>query len=121
MAEFLFVYGTLHPDRAPEEIAEAVNKLRPLGAGTTRGELHDLGEYPAVFLESRNRSLVKGLVFALPEDAETLASLDRYEEFQPSDPENSLFIRAKRLVTFADGTRRRCWVYLYNRPLPIAS
>jgi gamma-glutamylcyclotransferase (GGCT)/AIG2-like uncharacterized protein YtfP len=121
VADGLFVYGTLNPDRAPEEIASVVKKLRPLGRGTIRGKLYDLGDYPAVVVDGDRGDKVPGSVFALPDDPETLASLDEYEEFTPSDPQNSLFVRSKRIVTFADGRRRRCWVYLYNRELPQAS
>ncbi|QHN04918.1 gamma-glutamylcyclotransferase [Granulicella sp. WH15] len=116
----LFVYGTLHPERAPEEIAAAVGKLRPVGQGTIRGKLYDLGEFPAVVVNGGRGQKVSGSVFALPDDPETLASLDDYEEFSPSDPTNSLFVRSKRMVTLADGRRRLCWVYVYNKELPKA-
>ncbi|HWZ51240.1 MAG TPA: gamma-glutamylcyclotransferase family protein [Granulicella sp.] len=116
----LFIYGTLHPERTPEEIAGVVSRLRPVGEGTIRGRLHDLGEYPAVVVDRGRRQKIAGSVFALPDDPEALASLDEYEEFRPADPQNSLFIRAKRMVTLANGRRRRCWVYLYNKELPQA-
>ena len=120
MADDLFIYGTLHPERAPEEIAGVVSRLRPVGEGTIRGSLHDLGEYPAVVVNGDSRQKVAGSVFALPDDPDALASLDEYEEFRPEDPQNSLFIRSKRIVTLANGRRRRCWVYLYNKELPQA-
>ena len=118
MKQRLFVYGTIHPDRAPAEIKAVVKKLVPIGQGTISGTLqHDLGPYPALTLNGKKTQRVRGAVFALP-DAETLRRLDRYEEYLPADPENSLFIRSKRLVTFDDGTRRFCWVYTYNQKLP---
>jgi len=82
--------------------------------------LYDLGEYPAVIARRQSPNIVKGAVFALPDDSDTLASIDEYEEFIPSDPQNSLFIRSKRKVTFPDGSQRFCWVYLYNKDLPKA-
>ncbi len=117
MATDLFVYGTLHPDRAPAEIARVVKRLRLLGTGTIRGKLYELGEYPGVVVHPSHRDKVPGFIFALPEDRDTLSQLDDYEGFRPTDPANSLFIRAKRTVTFAEGHRRRCWVYLYNGAL----
>lgn len=120
MANDLFVYGTLHPERAPEEIADVVEKLRPVGHGTIRGTLYDLGEYPGVVVDGPRRQKIPGSVFTLPEDPKALAELDRYEEFHPADPAKSLFIRAKRMVTLANGTRRLCWVYVYNQQLPQA-
>ena len=121
MKEGLFVYGTLHPDRAPEEIKEVVKRLTPLGRGTVVGQLHDLGEYPALIVGGKRRERVPGAVFALPDDPAALQALDRYEEFQPADLENSLFVRLKRTVTLENGSRKRLWVYLYNQKLPQAS
>lgn len=115
MKQHLFVYGTLHPDRASEEIRDVVNKMVPIGAGNIAGTLHDLGEYPALTLDGDKKQQVKGTVFALPDDPEALRRIDQYEEYIPAEPSNSLFIRAKRLITLDDGTRRFCWVYIYNR------
>lgn len=117
----LFVYGTLHPDRAPEEVRSVVRRMKPLGDGTVVGKVHDLGEYPALVVDGTRKQRIPGSVFALPDDPQALPALDRYEEFTPEDPKNSLFIRSKRTVTLAGGKRKRCWVYIYNRELPKAS
>jgi gamma-glutamylcyclotransferase (GGCT)/AIG2-like uncharacterized protein YtfP len=114
MKQCLFVYGTLHPDRAPAEIREVVSKLVPVGPGTIGGTLHDLGEYPGLTLDGE-KQLVRGTVFALPDDAEVLRRLDQYEGYFPREPSNSLFIRSKHLITLDDGTTLSCWVYVYNR------
>ena len=45
MAERLFVYGTLHPDRAPKEIADIVSHFRRVGHGTIRGVRYELADY----------------------------------------------------------------------------
>jgi gamma-glutamylcyclotransferase (GGCT)/AIG2-like uncharacterized protein YtfP len=117
MKQNLFVYGTLHPDHAPKEIRSVVKKMVPVGSGTIAGNLHHLGDYPALTLDGKKKQRVKGTVFALPDDPETLQKIDQYEEYLPNDPSNSLFIRSKRLVTLGDGTRRLCWVYIYNQPI----
>jgi len=113
MSDLLFIYGTLHPERAPSAIAAAARRLRPVGAGTIHGRLLDLGEYPGVVLEETEGSEVSGEVFEVP-DAETLARLDAYEDYRPAEPEASLFLRMETEVAMSDGTRRSCWVYLYN-------
>jgi gamma-glutamylcyclotransferase (GGCT)/AIG2-like uncharacterized protein YtfP len=118
MPEHLFVYGTLHPDRAPREIAAEAKKLRPVGPGTICGKLYHLGAYPGVVVPAGTRGRVAGFVFALPEDEDILPRLDAYEDFRPADPESSLFVRAQCTVTLADDRRVRCWVYVYNQPLP---
>ncbi len=115
----LFTYGTLHPDRAPDEIQDVVMRLTPLGSGTVLSEVHDLGEYPALILNGK-RKPVEGTLFALPDDPEALRKLDAYEEFNPHDPGTSLFRRLKRVVTLSDGRKERHWVYVYNRELPLA-
>lgn len=110
----LFVYGTLSPRHAPPEIAATVRRLRPLGPASVRGRLYDLGEYPGAILSPRSRSVIRGEVFELPSDAQTLSSLDNYEGFEPGKPGSSLFVRQTRTVDMDDGTRLRCWVYVYN-------
>lgn len=114
MDQYLFVYGTLSPRRAPAEIAGAVRRLRRMGPGTVRGKLYDLGEYPGAVLSRTSRSQVRGEIFELPEDPEVLRSLDDYEGFKPGSPKGSLFLRKKWPVTMNDGRRLTCWVYIYN-------
>jgi len=117
MAERLFVYGTLHPDRAPEEIADIVRHFKHLGHGTVRGHYYDLGSYPAVILDQKGKS-VHGEVYALPQEAHVLDRLDAYEEYSPASPEQSLFVRKKARVQLLKGSRSECWIYVYNRPIP---
>ena len=99
----LFVYGTLHPDRAPAEIAEVVRGFRQIGRGSVRGKLFDLGEYPGVVLDGGG-GVVNGVVFTLPDGV--LARLDAYE--------GGSFERERVRVEMADGSRRECWMYVWN-------
>ncbi len=114
MPHYLFVYGTLHPDRAPAEIAHAVRRLRLIGPATMRGTRYDLGDYPGVMIHPNRDDQVSGTVFALPNDPGVLAALDTYEDHRPSDPDGSLFLRVICPVTLPDGSTLQCWVYLYN-------
>lgn len=110
----LFIYGTLHPDRAPAEIAGIARTLQRVGAATVRGGLIDLGEYPGLILDdSPNAPLVPGYIFNVP-DGPTLAALDAYEGFHVSNPAASLFQRTHVTATLPDGSERPCWVYVYN-------
>ena len=118
MPHHLFVYGTLHPDRAPAEIAHAVRHLREIGPATLRGTRYDLGDYPGVVLHPNRYDVVQGTVFALPDDPAVLKALDRYEDYRPSDPAASLFLRVELPVTLSTGDTLACWVYLYNREPP---
>lgn len=121
MNRLLFVYGTLHPDRAPDEIKSAVDRMIPIAQGTIAGTLYNLGEYPGLTLDAATKHEVRGTVFELPDGEQFLDKLDDYEGYLPSDPANSLFIRSEQLIALDDGTERLCWVYLYNRKLPVTS
>jgi gamma-glutamylcyclotransferase (GGCT)/AIG2-like uncharacterized protein YtfP len=112
--DLLFIYGTLHPDRAPREIAATVRTLQPLGPATIRGKLYDLGPYPGVVLDHPDPGEVPGHLFAVP-NPETLALLDAYEDYHPANPEASLFLRVQTTATLPTGATTPTWVYIYNR------
>jgi gamma-glutamylcyclotransferase (GGCT)/AIG2-like uncharacterized protein YtfP len=114
MSETLFVYGTLHPGRAPVEISSAVKRLKKIGEGDVRGKLLDLGDYPGLILGNAGGNKVRGSVFLLPKDPKVLAELDSYEEYRPESPASSLFLRKRVNVSLDDGTSRECWIYTYN-------
>ena len=113
MPYLLFIYGTLHPDRAPREIAAAVRRLTPVGPATIRARLYNLGAYPGAILDP-TAPPISGHLFTVP-DAATLAALDAYEDFRPTDPAASLFLRVETTATLPDGSHHPCWVYVYNR------
>ena len=112
---YLFLYGTLLPGHAPAEIAPAVAKLRRLGAGTTRGLLYDLGEYPGAVLDDSAGGHIHGTIFELPRAKEVLSALDTYEDFDPNEPQSSLFVRILQPITLPNGELLECWMYVYNR------
>ena len=113
----LFVYGTLHPEKAPDEISATVKRFKRVGEGTIRGHFEQMSDYPTVRIGTRRASKVPGTVFEIPSDPEVLQDLDTYEEFKADDPAQSLFVRRKVNVSLSDGAKVRCWVYVYNRPL----
>jgi gamma-glutamylcyclotransferase (GGCT)/AIG2-like uncharacterized protein YtfP len=116
MPTLLFIYGTLHPDRAPAEIASYARRLTPRGPATIRGHLYNLGEYPGAVLDPTGPP-ISGHLFTVP-DAATLSALDAYEDYRPASPANSLFLRVETTATTPDGSHYPCWVYLYNREVP---
>ncbi len=116
MPDLLFIYGTLHPDRAPAEIAPTARLLKFLGKATIQARLYDLGSYPGVHLSANPSDTVPGELFDLPEDPAVLTHLDDYEDFRPANPASSLFLRQRTRATLEDGTQHPCWVYIYNHP-----
>jgi len=112
--QYLFVYGSLLPGQAPAEIAPTVDRLKTVGDGFVRGRLYELGEYPGLVLDETGEK-IPGKIFRLPEEPEVLKRLDDYEEFDPDQPEGSLFVRQKLTVTRSGQNRKlTCWVYVYN-------
>src|SRR5580765_2431442 len=83
----------------------------PMGTGSVRGHLLDLGRYPGL-IDGRGR--VRGEVYRL-DDPELLPVLDREEGYN--------FERRRAIVTLASGRRARAWIYRYrgpqNRAVPI--
>jgi len=116
--EYLFVYGTLHPERAPAEMRPVVRRMTYLGPGEIEGVVHHLEGYPGLILNRGPEAMVQGSVFGLPDDPGVLEALDRYEDFRADDLAASLFVRVKRAVRMGYGARLECWVYVYNREIP---
>ena len=115
MSQRLFVYGTLLASEAPKEIASIVKRFRRLGSAHVRGRLYDFGEYPGAVLDPSSRTIIHGELVVLPSDERILQELDRYEEFDPSDPKGSLFVRKKARIQMANGDTREGWIYVYNK------
>ena len=115
MNQHLFLYGTLLPGEAPKEIASIVKRFRRLGSAHVRGRLYDFGEFPGAVLDPSSRTVIHGELVALPSDERILEALDRYEEFDPSHPKKSLFVRKKAKVLMGNGSSREVWIYVHNR------
>ena len=116
MTEFLFLYGTLKPNQADDEVADVIKGLRRIGSATVPGRLYDFGEYPGAILDRNSSKRIHGEVFELPlEEDATLKALDEYEEFDVTNPDQSLFVRQRISAKLLDGRRVNCWIYVYNR------
>lgn len=112
--EYLFLYGTLLAD-GPDEVVGTLKSLRRLGPARIRGRLYDLGEYPGAVIDQSANTSVHGELVELPADKAILDALDRYEEFDPSRPQESLFVRKKAKISLANGRKVEGWMYVYNR------
>jgi gamma-glutamylcyclotransferase (GGCT)/AIG2-like uncharacterized protein YtfP len=59
---------------------------------------------------------VHGELYRFPDIALALEVLDEIEEYDPQNPENSLYVRlVKQAVLEKNATPMPAWVYLYNR------
>ncbi len=105
----LLVYGTL----LRGELREGVLAQSPcLGPVLTRGQLRDLGPYPALL---EGTGTVIGELYEV--DAHSLARIDRIEGYDPRRPEASLYRRVSLPIRhLADGRRETVFGYHYNQP-----
>lgn len=115
MAELVFFYGTLMTPFNRTGHLKLDSRLFFRGHGTIRAALFDLGIYPAAVPASEGQ--VTGEVYELSEPVAALRELDELEGYRPSDPETSLYTRARTRVAMDDGTSVYAWAYFYNAPL----
>jgi len=106
---YIAAYGSLRrgfglPD-LPEELT---TMLVDEGACTIEGDLYDLGDYPGLL---PGRGQVVGQLFRVTDPRSIFPLLDKYERFDPSAPDRSLYIR--RCVRLID-PEVDAWVYIYN-------
>ena len=120
----LFFYGTL-VEGSDNAMAREVHRLvSPLGPATVSGSLFAVpdpqGWFPALI--AGEGTVIGGLYEATSAlTPGELSRLDAYEEFDPHDPEASLYVRRQVQVTDGAGAQIMADVYLYNRPLPTGS
>lgn len=113
--ELVFFYGTLMTPFNGTGRLRIDRSLWFRGHGTIEAALFDLGIYPAAVPSSDGR--VSGELYEMAEPVTVLRALDEIEGHRPGEPEASLYTRTPTLVTLADGTKVRAWVYFYNAPL----
>lgn len=116
-----FFYGTLIAGSGNPVAATVHARLRDRGPATARGALYAIGEpegwYPIMLAGA---GPVHGRLYeAAPGFGEAdLAQLDAYEDFDPSDPAGSLYLRATIVVADAGGILQEACTYSFNGPLP---
>jgi gamma-glutamylcyclotransferase (GGCT)/AIG2-like uncharacterized protein YtfP len=117
--EKVFVYGTLRRGyQLHEHLLEP--RSRYLGPGKIRGRLYDLGEYPGALPADGPGDVVAGEVYELTDPESQLRVLDELEEFDPSKPEESLFVRRTTDVVLDSGRKVQAWTYFLPRQPPRA-
>lgn len=79
--------------------------------GWTPGLLVEVGRYPGL-VEGDGR--VAGELYALRDAPAMLEALDELEDFDPTNPQASIYLRALGDVHVRDGATARAWLYRYN-------
>jgi gamma-glutamylcyclotransferase (GGCT)/AIG2-like uncharacterized protein YtfP len=119
-----FFYGTLMAG-SDNQMARFVHaRMRAIGPAETRGALHAVpdpdGWYPALL---PGESVARGMLYEAGDrfTAADLARLDAYEDYDPAQPEASLYIREPLRVIGPDGMTVTAEAYRFARPLPEGS
>ncbi len=88
---------------------------RRIGRGWTRGKLLDLRDFPGLVPSRRPGDRVFGELWEVGDSKNALTALDKYEEFNPRDPDHSLYVRRNATVRLPTGASR-AWVYVLRAP-----
>lgn len=112
----LFVYGTLRAESTAPQAEWLKGVARHKGTARLAGRLVHLGNYPGLLPAMNSTQRVIGELYELPDDADVLEQLDRYEGCHPDDPEPHEYCRIVCTATDEDGVRVWCWTYLYQWP-----
>jgi len=109
MIDAVFVYGLL---MRQGELHHRMLGADFLGAATTTGTLISLGGYPGLI---EGQGEVRGELYRFSDVAAGLEILDAVENYDPADPQGSLYLRCLRPVRRDDGTTVEAWLYTYNQ------
>ncbi len=99
----IFVYGTLRKGARAYDWYLSGEDTNYVGPAAIRGDLHDMGSYPAVINadEPRSEGIVLGDVFEVTD--ETLKHLDAYEGYP--------YLYQREVVNTRDGQEVQVYVY----------
>jgi len=115
VTNLVFFYGTLMSGFKRPGRERIDSKLAPLGRGSIRAALFDMGLYPAAVPAADAQ--VTGELHQMIDCDAVLHELDEIEGFRPEEPDTSLYLRAETAVTLEDGRTEMAWTYFYNAPL----
>jgi gamma-glutamylcyclotransferase (GGCT)/AIG2-like uncharacterized protein YtfP len=106
----LFVYGTLKSSFVRNRFSRYLAANAQLvGTAKMRGRLYRLKRYPGMRLPLSGEDWVIGEIYRLRKPVATLATLDAYEDRE--------YRRLRREAWLEDGTRVKCWVYVWGKAL----
>ena len=109
----VFVYGLLMQGH---ELHHHLEGGRFVGEGRVDGALVSLGRYPGLIEGSGS---VRGELYRFADLPSVLDVLDDIEEFEPTDPSRSLYLRIATTAHTQEGDIE-VWVYRYNGPMDAA-
>lgn len=111
----LFVYGSLRSGFKHPAYEYVSRYFTLIGDAKVKGNLYDMGSYPAAKPTEENNFII-GELYQLKNEKEfnwAFEQLDDYEGVHPENNEQSLYIRQKVTVYINDETAN-AWMYWYN-------
>lgn len=114
----IFVYGTLLSQYSNIESHDYLKKYTEfIDFATMEGNLFMVDYYPGVVPCTKGeRNQVKGEVYKLNNPKLLFDFLDKYEEFNPEDPEHSEYVRKTTTVKLKKSNQElTAWVYYFNQ------
>ncbi len=96
--EYLFVYGTLRRDCGNDLHRLIARNSDYVGMATFQGKMYQVAEYPGIVPSSDAKDQVVGELYLLSNTIKLLNVLDEYEEFDPENADDSLFVRTEVIV-----------------------
>ncbi len=114
--EYLFVYGTLRKQFGNELHKIIAKNSKYKGMASYQGQLYMVAEFPGIVPSEHSSDQVVGELYRINYPEKVIGLLDDYEEYNPADEENSLYVRRKIEVQCEDKVRS-VWGYIYNRPV----
>lgn len=113
----LFVYGTLRRGFHHPAFAYISHHFQFVGDGRVRGQLYDMGDYPAAIPTEADNWIVGELYQANSEDEFywAISQLDDYEGIYPEEGEKALYRREVASIYLAHANEPvNAWIYWYN-------
>jgi gamma-glutamylcyclotransferase (GGCT)/AIG2-like uncharacterized protein YtfP len=112
---YLFVYGSLRRD-FPSSAFQYINPyFEFIANGKVKGNLYDLGEFPAA-LPTEEENYIVGELYKAKSQEEfnwAISQLDDYEGVHPDEGEEQLYERGVTTV-FTNGQKYTAWIYWYK-------
>lgn len=109
---YLFVYGTLRRQASHQMARRLAERADYVGPAQVAGEIYDLGNYPGLVLADTHDMWVQGDLYRIDDEA-LWEELDRYEGYDPTDPERSLFRREICNAFSENGEAVAAFVYTF--------
>ena len=115
--DYLFFYGTLRKEFGLQLSKDIGQDIIYIGSAAIKGELYDIGEYPAALPTNYENAKITGEIYEVNHPRKVFKLLDDYEGYDRKHIESSEYYRKKEMLELDNGNKIKAWVYWYNFPV----